>query len=253
MSEPSTSSASRPTSGTGFHWLSSDTRTVAPSTQTSATPWPTAIARRRPAYGMPTRRVRERAGAGASAPAAALTTESDQMTSPNQTTSAIQTITKSNLVRTPVRAQSGPGLSSQILAVRRRDTPCSSVCITALGSGRTRGGGGQPVVPSQRPQGGHHGLAELASGVRSRPGELVGVAGPAAPAGRVRSARRCYRALGTVRGSCRRCWILSRPSFSSRSTRPSTSATSSSRAAGSPSSGIRTSRRPASSTSTSAT
>ena len=54
-------------------------------------------------------RVRE--GVGASAPAAALTTESDHTTSPNQTTSAIQTITGSNLVRTPVRAQSGPGLS----------------------------------------------------------------------------------------------------------------------------------------------
>ena len=76
---------------------------VAASTPTSRTAWPTAIVRLRPANGTPPVGARVRPGGGASAPAAALTTESDQMTSPNQTTSAIQTITASNLVRTPVQ------------------------------------------------------------------------------------------------------------------------------------------------------
>ena len=82
-----------------------------PARRPGATPWLIAIDRLRPAKGTPPLGARVRAGAGASAPAAALTTESDHMTSPNQTTSAIQTITGSNLVRTPVPAQSGPGLS----------------------------------------------------------------------------------------------------------------------------------------------
>ena len=59
--------------------------------------------------------------------------------------------------------------------------------------------------------------------------------------------------VATVLGSCRRCWTSSRPSCSWRSTPRSTSATSSSRAASWPSAGIRTSRRRAASSSTSAT
>ena len=59
--------------------------------------------------------------------------------------------------------------------------------------------------------------------------------------------------VGNVMGSCRRCWTSSRRSSSWRSIRPSTSATSSSRGAARPSAGIPTSRRPAGSSSTSAT
>ena len=78
------------------------------------------------------------------------------MTSPNQTTSAIQTITASNLVRTPVSAQSGPGLSRDS-AIRR------PICCRLSGPGiRVKvASGGQPAVPGQRPTGGQHGLAEL--------------------------------------------------------------------------------------------
>ena len=118
------------------------------------------------------------------------------MTSPNQTTSAIQTITESNLVRTPVRAQSGPGLSLR----RSRCTRSKQFSINLFpDSGITSGcagiasrGGGQPAVPSQRPQGGHHGLAELAVPVRAMPARR-GCRGRRAGSTRVRSAHACYR------------------------------------------------------------
>src|SRR3954467_7129718 len=79
-------------------------------TATRAIACPPAIARRRPAYGIRPAARRSRPGAGGSEPAAALTTARDHTTRPSQTTSAIQTITASKVMRTPYKAQSGVGL-----------------------------------------------------------------------------------------------------------------------------------------------
>ena len=113
------------------------------------------------------------------------------MTSPSQTTSAIQTITASNLMRTPVRAQSGRGLSLSEAGDSSTSMHLSfGVGVRFRWCGYQLASGGQPAVPyANDRQGGHHGLAEL---VRSR-----------VPARRGRRGRRAGRPPALVRGAPR--------------------------------------------------